>query len=375
MTKPVRKSSNKNPPMFSHEFVIQNHADIVSCIAMIFVIGLLIQATTPIASIFIVLQHNVTDVGEIPMYTSGLKDWAAIFFYSLICIVIHAIIQEYILDKISKKFHLSKSKLAVFNTSGQLAIFYLISTLWGFDILLLREKILSNVSQIWSDYPAPMSFMFKLYLIIQISYIIHEVPELYFQRVKKEEYFGKICSAVIALAVVATPYFLNFNRLLIVLLVLHQTSELLIHTAQLYQIVDKEDKFTAMTRGASNAVMLVARFASIIVAVLTLWFGLARVDQEQNDVSGNYNTPAIRLGLLVAILGLQIYLTAVVLAKEIHRAKEAKAYCTSSQKTASKPNKKDKSKKSKKNVEESDLPEVDQNTNKNLRIRAQTKAK
>lgn len=32
------------------------------------------------------------------MYSPGLKDWAAVFFYSLICIVIHAIIQEYALD-------------------------------------------------------------------------------------------------------------------------------------------------------------------------------------------------------------------------------------------------------------------------------------
>lgn len=37
------RKSSKNPPIFSHEFVIQNHADIVSCIAMIFVIGLMLQ--------------------------------------------------------------------------------------------------------------------------------------------------------------------------------------------------------------------------------------------------------------------------------------------------------------------------------------------
>lgn len=38
-----RKSSNKNPPFLSHEFVIQNHADIVSCFAMVFVVGLMLQ--------------------------------------------------------------------------------------------------------------------------------------------------------------------------------------------------------------------------------------------------------------------------------------------------------------------------------------------
>jgi translocating chain-associated membrane protein 1 len=38
-----RKSSTKNPPILSHEFVIQNHADIVSCVAMVFVVGLMFQ--------------------------------------------------------------------------------------------------------------------------------------------------------------------------------------------------------------------------------------------------------------------------------------------------------------------------------------------
>lgn len=43
-----RKNSNKNPPIFSHEFMIQNHADIVSCIAMVFVIGLMVQVSVRI---------------------------------------------------------------------------------------------------------------------------------------------------------------------------------------------------------------------------------------------------------------------------------------------------------------------------------------
>lgn len=38
-----RSNKNKNPPIFSHEFVIQNHADIVSCVAMVFVVGLMLQ--------------------------------------------------------------------------------------------------------------------------------------------------------------------------------------------------------------------------------------------------------------------------------------------------------------------------------------------
>lgn len=39
----IRRGNNKNPPILSHEFIIQNHADIVACIAMLFVVGLIFQ--------------------------------------------------------------------------------------------------------------------------------------------------------------------------------------------------------------------------------------------------------------------------------------------------------------------------------------------
>ncbi|XP_017786018.1 PREDICTED: translocating chain-associated membrane protein 1, partial [Nicrophorus vespilloides] len=325
------------------------------------------QSTTPIASVFIALQHNVTEAGEIPLYTSGIRDWAGIFFYSLICIVIHAIIQEYVIDKISKRLHLSKSKLAVFNTSGQLAIFYLISTVWGYDIII-REKMFPNISTIWTDYPSPMSFMMKLFLIIQIAYSLHEIPELYFQRTKKEEYVGKAAQSLAALVIIAIPYFLNFNRLLVCLLVQHFSSELMIHIAQLVQTVDKDEKFSKITRTLSNCVMILSRIVSIVIAVLSLWFGFAQMEQRDLDVStGYFNTPIIRLAMLGAILVLQIYLTAVVIGKELEKVREARAFNTV-QKV--KPQKKEKPKKAKKVVEESDLPEVDQNTNKNLRNRS-----
>lgn len=43
----IRKKSNKNPPLLSHEFVLQNHADIVSCLAMLFLLGLMFEVSPP----------------------------------------------------------------------------------------------------------------------------------------------------------------------------------------------------------------------------------------------------------------------------------------------------------------------------------------
>ena len=49
------------------------------------------------------MHHNATPVEELTYgqemtYTSGLKDLCAVFFYTLIAVVVHAVIQEYILD-------------------------------------------------------------------------------------------------------------------------------------------------------------------------------------------------------------------------------------------------------------------------------------
>lgn len=42
---PIRKKTTKNPPVMSHEFIIQNHADIVSCVAMVFLLGLMFEVS------------------------------------------------------------------------------------------------------------------------------------------------------------------------------------------------------------------------------------------------------------------------------------------------------------------------------------------
>lgn len=62
-----------------------------------------LQTTQPLASIFIAMHHNATPVEELTYgqemtYTTGLKDLCAVFFYTLIGVVVHAVIQEYILD-------------------------------------------------------------------------------------------------------------------------------------------------------------------------------------------------------------------------------------------------------------------------------------
>jgi len=373
------KKKTKNPNFLSHEFVIQNHADIVACVAMVFVVGLMFQVSSPLASVFIVMHHNVTAPVEVQpgvlqdltFYTAGFKDIPAVFFYLLISVVMHAIIQEYLLDKVNKKLHLSKVKYGKFNESGQLLAFYLVSLIWGGD-LLLRENIL-NVASLWEGYPHNnMTFLFKFFFIIQISYWLHIFPELYFQKVKREEMPAKIQYAILYLTFIVASYVFRFTRLSLVLLVIHYLAEAVFHLCRLLAYTEKTSISNKLFK-LGDLLFVLARLSSVILAVLTFWFGLAKVPAEQQVVDtaeGNFNTGLLRLNCLVAVCLLQAWMMWNWIMFQVKRMREAKNTSSSSSSAASKTRKteqeKAKARKLRKEQEdrESDLPEVDQDAKK-----------
>lgn len=348
----IGRKSNKNPPILSHEFVIQNHADIVSCVAMVFVVGLMLQATSSIASVFISLHHNVSGAdpshenprGEPYFYQQGIKDYCAIFFYTLICIIMHAILQEYVLDKISKKLHLSKFKLNRFNESGQLVVFYAMSFLWGIQVII-REAYIPHYSSLWEGFPDhPMSFLHKMFYIVQLSYYLHMLPELYFQRVKQEDQQPKIIHAIVGFSLVAAAYFLSFQRIALILLTVHYLGEFISHTFQLIGIFDKDEKYSKLNL-LNSAVFISVRGASVALAVFTLYYGLTISAKSARGLIALAGFGAVQAALVFAFF-------AEAIRARRERAPETKQ---PSQKKV-KPAKSEKPKKKK----ESDLPEADQ---------------
>lgn len=377
-----RKSSNKNPPILSHEFIIQNHADIVSCVAMVFVVGLMVQITSPWAYTFIAIHHNATiapessDVPILPIkYTTGWKDACAVFFYFLITIVMHAVIQEYIFDKISKRLHLSKSKHSKFNESSQLITFYVLSALWGIDIIM-RENLIVNFTTLWESYPGLMSFSLKLFFIGQVAYWLHCYPELYFQRAKKEEILPRVVLATIGLFFCTAAYILNFQHVGVILLVLHYVGDALSHGARLVHFVSQNEKSTKFAFLVANTAFIFTRLATVALAGLVFFYGLGQIERSFDYASGNFNIPAVQFSALGAILLFQAYLMYHFMKRQMKVARDSKTSVVTKSKSKQKPRKKD-AKDGKKQTlsEDDDLPEVDQATKKNLRSRSSTKAK
>jgi len=378
------KKSGKTPPILSHEFVIQNHADIVSCVAMVFVLGLMFQVSSPLATVFIALHHNVSvpmevapgNFMDVTQYTPGMKDVPAIFFYLLIAIVIHAIIQEYLLDKANKKLHLSKIKHAKFDESGQLLSFYLISLFWAGDILM-KENMMS-VASLWDGYPHnSMTYMFKFFFIIQIAYWLHIFPELYFQKVKKEDMPAKIQYACLYLAFIVPAYMMRFTRVCLVLLFIHYAVEAVYHTCRILSYLEKSSLAQKIFK-LGDMMFVLGRLGSVILAVLTFWYGLAKMPLEQQVLdlaTGNFNTGLIRLNCLIAVCALQAFLMYKFIIFQVQRRREMKSSGGTSAAAAAKARKsqqeraKARKEKRENKEDEDDRPEVDQDSKVRQRVK------
>lgn len=305
-----KRPGTKVIPYLSHEFVIQNHGDIATCMCMVFIVGLMFQTTTPLASTFIVPKHNLTEVNatspaSLTFYSNGPKDLCLLLFYTIVAVIFHAIIQEYVLDKLMRKIRLSKTKASKFNESGQLLSFYVSSIIASFYIFR-DDGYFQSLNFFWTDYPhVGLSFLTKMFFIMQISYWLHSYPELYLQKVKKDERASKINFATLNLVICSAIYYLNFTRIGLTLLIIDYLVNALFHFSRILHFFGN-DKVSKICFRFYNISFIVARLLQIVLSVFVFWFGLSATSKESvNFAEGDFNTAFVRMSCLVVLLGLQ----------------------------------------------------------------------
>ena len=294
------------------------------------------------------------------MYTNGLRDIPYIFFYSLICIVVHAVVQEYLLDKLNRRLHLSKIKHSKFNESGQLLVFYLISIVWSVEVIR-RERLYSSLTGLWTSYPhLQMPFLYKAFFIFQISYWLHAFPELYLQKVKKDEILSRATYSALYLLIWGLGYAFNFTRIALCLGLIHYTVEGLFHASRLFYFADRSS-ISELGFKLWNALFVLARLSTTILSVLTFWYGLSMTSIETPIIAeGNFNTSLVRINLLVVIGLVQAWMMWNFINFHLKRLREKAAEANAlRKKQAAKM-----SEKKKKEEDVNELPEVDQNTQK-----------
>lgn len=370
-----KKAGTKNPSIFSQEYLIQNHGDIACGILMILALGTVVHATSPYCTAFFGPRHNVTNFESFnstpaPLFNYGYKDLAMLFSYTLICITVHAIWQEYVLDKLYKKLHLSKSKNAKFFESGQLILFYAASVVWAMSLFNDEAYFRSGLEYLWRDYPyTGMSTWTKLYFIIQLAYWLHNFPELYLQKVRKEDIPARIVYTSLYLITILYAYLTRFWRISLVLLTIHYLIEIFYHLSRLAHFYATTKTGSTSARAVSvylfktwNVMFVVGRLASVVLAWLTFWFGLktssinkisftstlASNANENNGTSNetiiisNFNTPTVRLFTLVVTGVLQFWLVWNFIQFHMRRRREQRSARTASiasPKGSSKPSK------------------------------------
>ncbi|XP_072371623.1 translocating chain-associated membrane protein 2-like [Scyliorhinus torazame] len=320
------RKRSKNPPFLSQEFLIHNHADIVSCLVVLVLIGLMFEVTAKTAFMFISPQNNVSTTtadGDVVYYLYGSCDFVTILFYICITIIFHAVVQEYGLDKLNKRLHLSKIKHGKLNESGQLIVLHLTSAIWA-SVIIVTEGYVTNPSCLWEKYPhTDLSFQVKFFYLCHLAYWTHSLPELYFQRVRKEEIVRQLQYIGLYLLHIAGAYLLNLTRLGVVLLLLQSVAELLFHVARLFYFINEnQQKFFS----AWAVIFVVTRLMTLTLAVLVVGFGLSRVEHQIFDIErGIFNTLPIRLGILATVCTTQAWMMWRFINFQLRRWREFRA--------------------------------------------------
>ena len=113
----------------------------------------------------------------------------------------------------------------------------------------------------------------------------------------------RIQYASLYIAFIGAAYLLNFTRVALLLLILQYTVEAVFHACRLLTYAEKEDVARPLYH-LHEVLFVLARLASITLAVLTFWYGLALLPAEQQVIdlsNGIFNTSLFRLNALIAI--------------------------------------------------------------------------
>uniref|UniRef100_A0A8C7F257 Translocation associated membrane protein 2 n=1 Tax=Oncorhynchus kisutch TaxID=8019 RepID=A0A8C7F257_ONCKI len=243
--------------------------------------------------------RSVCPEGEVTLYQYGWQDCTTILFYFFITIILHAVVQEYVLDKVNRRLHLSKSKNTKFCESGQLCVFHLVSSVWSFYILI-TEGYVFHPSTLWENYPhVHLRFQVKFFYLTQLAYWLHALPELYFQKVRKEEIPRQLQYICLYLLHISAAYLLNLSPVGLVLLCLQYLSELGFHIARIFYFTDESHQ-KMFDLWAVNFVF--TRMVTLTLVFLAVGFGLARAENQGLDWDmGNFNTVLIRMPVLLLV--------------------------------------------------------------------------
>ncbi|XP_030303450.1 translocating chain-associated membrane protein 2 [Calypte anna] len=170
---------------------------------------------------------------------------------------------------------------------------------------LFWEGYISNPRSLWENYPhVYLPFQVKFFYLCQLAYWLHALPELYFQKVRKEEIPRQLRCIALYLVHIAGAYLLNLTRLGLILLLLQYLAEFFFHMARLVYFTDENNE---KLFNVWAVVFVVTRLFTLTLYILVIGFGLPRVENQALDPErGNFfsflfNNILFRMSVLLLV--------------------------------------------------------------------------
>lgn len=144
----------------------------------------------------------------------------------------------------------------------------------------------------------------KFFYLCQLAYWLHALPELYFQKVRKEEIPRQLRCIALYLLHIAGAYLLNLTRLGLILLLLQYLAEFFFHMARLVYFTDENNE---KLFNVWAVVFVVTRLFTLTLYILVIGFGLPRVESQALDPErGNFfsflfNNILFRMSVLLLV--------------------------------------------------------------------------
>jgi len=303
--RPGAQKTEKDPPIFSHEYLLQNQADLVSSACLIVISGLLFKNTHALSSKFCLVQHNttnITDPDTKDMYSVGRADVCMTLFYSLLCVAVHAVENEYFWEKIGRRLHLSKTRMSEFLEQGSTMPFYL-AVIGGAFYVFYKEGILLTPGVIWERTPTDeMPMLIKFYWVLVMAFVTHQYPEMYFMRVKQEDMPNKIIGYTAYLVPIVGAYVTGLVYPATLILVIHCMSEVLKALSDVTESAGKQELSLPLYKIWSVG-FIIARNSIAALSVVT-FFKLRSKTPDEITTSRFLSCSVV----LAVLLALQLYL-------------------------------------------------------------------
>ncbi|CBY18600.1 unnamed protein product [Oikopleura dioica] len=318
-----RRPEKQQPPVFTSEWFIENHGDIAACIVVFFILGLMFQFTKNFANVFIALQYPVEPAegqdSESSSHLIGPRDFITFFFYTICLIVWHAALQEYVFDKGVRKLNLSKTRTSKFSEHGQLLVWFLISSCWG--IYLAAElEFLKKPANLYIDWPHnKLPWEVKLFYVFQLSFWLHQYPELYLQKIRSQnEIYSRSIYSLAYLVLIGATYSLGFWKSGLVFITLHYCGETVCLALNLSCCFSISKQVHSNLSYVTCGVFVSVRILSLALGVMVYYLGLARQEDQ------GWNNPVIRATLFSSIASLQLYQMWLFLKNRVTKWRENK---------------------------------------------------